>query len=105
MTGIRRAVSQRGFSISIPMIDLIEGHDGDHIVIGIAQDNVLADGRQFFWINCQRDGKRPKSPIRKAHFAQDAHIIGFSHEGRERREAAGSKQFQVAKIPHGDLDG
>ena len=58
----------RGFGLGIPVIDLIEGHDRDQIVVCAAQCQFFANGRQFFGISRQGDGKREEGSICEAHF-------------------------------------
>ncbi len=87
------------------MIDLVQGHDRDHIVVRVTKDDIFAYRRQLLRVGRQRNGERPQSPIGEAHFVQNALIVCLAHKGGQRRKAACGKQLQVAQVPHGDLDG
>ena len=90
--------------VAIPRVDLLDGEDGQEVVLWRAQGDVGVQVQVRARLDRQRDRDREQVATSQAHLVEYALVVVAAHEAVERRERTRRKQLEVAHRALGQLN-
>jgi hypothetical protein len=99
MAWILRAKNFLGDLVTVPGIDLLDQHDGQQFVLGVAQGNFLIQANIRAGFNRQRDRDGENVSVTQSHLSQHPLVVRLTHKATKGRKGTRGQQFQITHRP------
>ena len=102
--GIRGAEHLAGDLVCGPLVDVLDRHGGEKVVVRAAQGDLFVQRHPGGRLGRQRDGYGEQPPVGEPHVIDHAAVVIPPHEAVQGGECAGGQQLEVAHRAGRELD-